>query len=400
MKKQIATKTFHTGDVILIAASHLIHDIYGAFLAPILPLLMGKLGFSYTMAGFLTAAQRFPSLLNPLLGAFADRVNARYFLTGAPAVTAVSMSLLGLAPSYPALVILLVIMGISSACYHIPTPVVIRHIAGNQMGKGMSFYMLAGELARTIGPLAIVGVVSQWGLEGSCCLIPPGLLASFLLYLKFKKFPLGHYRRNSPSKGLGQTLSHIRSLLLGLAGITVFEGGLKGAMVAFLPAYLTSKGHSLAVAGISLSVLEAGGALGVLAAGTLSDRFGRKRVLLAAILATPPLSWYFLLNPDVFPLPILFILGFFLLSSGPVMLAIVQESNTERPAYVNGIFMMINFVAGSGMTVLAGFLNDRLGLEATYHLSTVFFIGALFCLRLLPGKIFPKQARSRSQLTG
>lgn len=394
MKNQTDTQKFQTGNVILIAGSHLIHDIYGSFLAPLLPLLIEKLGFSYTMAGFLTAAQRFPSLLNPWLGVLADRISVRYFLIGAPAVTAISMSLLGLAPSYSVLVILLAIMGISAACYHVPTPVMIRQIAGSQVGKGMSFYMFAGELARTLGPLAIVGAVSLWGLERTYWLIPPGLLASVFLYLKFKNIPLQHHVHTIPSSGLGQTLLHMRSTLLGLTGLIVFMGGLKGAMVTFLPAYLTAKGYSLTVAGLSLSLLEAGGVIGVLAAGTLSDKLGRKFVLLAAILATPLLTWVFLLNPGVFTLPILCLLGFFLLSNGPVMLAIVQESGSERPAYVNGIFMMINFVAGSGMTVLVGVLNDRLGLDMTYHLATFWFVGALFCLPLLPGKFFAQRAHN------
>ena len=393
MKTTPDTQKFQTGNVILIAFSHLIHDIYGAFLAPILPLLIEKLGFSYTMAGFLTVAQRFPSILNPWLGVLADRISVRYFLIGAPAVTAVSMSLLGLAPSYAVLVVLLVIMGISAACYHVPTPVMIRQIAGKQVGKGMSFYMFAGELARTLGPLALVGAVSLWGLERTYWLIPPGLFASLFLYLKFKNIPLQHHARVSPSAGLRQTLVDMRSTLLGLTGIIIFMGGLKGAMVAFLPAYLTAKGYSLAVAGISLSVLEAGGVIGVLAAGTLSDKLGRKFVLLAAIMGTPLLTWIFLLSSSALTLPILFLLGFFLLSNGPVMLAIVQESGSDRPAYVNGMYMMLNFVTGSGMTVLIGVLNDRLGLDMTYQLATFWFFGALFCLPLLPGKILARRQK-------
>jgi len=135
MKIKPDTPKFQTANVILIAFSHLIHDIYGSFLAPLLPLLIEKLGFSYTMAGFLTVAQRFPSLLNPFFGVIADRISVRYFVIGAPTVTAISMSLLGLAPSYPVLVVLLVIMGISAACYHVPTPVMIKHIAGTQGGR-------------------------------------------------------------------------------------------------------------------------------------------------------------------------------------------------------------------------------------------------------------------------
>ena len=394
MKNSPDTQKFQTGNVILIAFSHLIHDIYGAFLAPILPLLIEKLGFSYTLAGFLTVAQRFPSLLNPFLGVIADRVSVRYFLIGAPTVTAISMSLLGLAPSYPVLVVLLVIMGISAACYHVPTPVMIKQIAGRQVGKGMSFYMFAGELARTIGPLVIIGVVSRWGLERTYWLILPGVLASVFLAVKFRRMPVQQTAHATPSSGLGQTLVDMRATLLGLTGISIFIGGLKGAMVIFLPAYLTAKGASLVVAGVSLSVLEAGGVIGVLTAGTLSDRWGRKFVLLAAILAIPILMWFFLLDPGFLTFPILFLLGFFLLSNGPVMLAIVQESGSERPAYVNGIYMMINFVVGSSMTVLVGALNDRLGLDMTYQLVTVWFLGAIFCVPFLPGKLFTRSAHS------
>lgn len=392
MKNSPDPQKFQTGNVILIAFSHLIHDIYGSFLAPILPLLIEKLGFSYTLAGFLTVAQRFPSLLNPLLGVIADRISVRYFVICAPTVTAISMSLLGLAPSYPVLVALLVIMGFSAACYHVPTPVMIKHIAGKHIGKGMSFYMFAGELARTIGPLVIIGAVSLWGLERTYWLILPGVLASLFLAVKFRRMPVQHTVQ-ATSSGLGKTLVDMRATLLGLTGISIFIGGLKGAMVIFLPAYLTENGASLVVAGISLSVLEAGGVIGVLTAGTLSDRLGRKFVLLAAILAAPALMWIFLRNPGFLTFPILFLLGFFLLSNGPVMLAIVQESGSERPAYVNGIYMMINFVVGSGMTVLVGVLNDRLGLDLTYQLVTVWFLGAIFCVPFLPGKLFTRSVQ-------
>jgi FSR family fosmidomycin resistance protein-like MFS transporter len=104
--------------------------------------------------------------------------------------------------------------------------------------------------------------------------------------------------------------------------------------------------------------------------------------------------WFFLLDPGFLTFPILFLLGFFLLSNGPVMLAIVQESGSERPAYVNGIYMMINFVVGSSMTVLVGALNDRLGLDMTYQLVSVWFLGAIFCVPFLPGKLFTRSAHS------
>ncbi len=381
------SQQFQTDNVLLISFSHFIHDIYSSFVAPLLPLLIDKLGLSYTLAGFLPAAQRLPSLLNPWLGVLADRIQARYFTIFAPAVTAISMSLIGVAPSYSLVLLLLLIAGISVACYHVPSPVLIRQVAGNQIGKGMSFFMLGGEMARTVGPLIIVGAISLWGLERTYWLILPGILASLFLYIKFKDIPVPRDIHSTPSTGLVQTVRESLPLLLGLAGMIVFMGGVRNAMFAFLPTYLTEKGYSLAIAGISHAVLEGGGVAGALTAGILSDRFGRKFVLLIVTIVTPVLTWIFLLDPGMLTLPVLFILGFFLFSAGPVKLAIVQDIQSDRPAYLNGIYMMLNFVVGSVMTVLIGVFNDWIGLEMTYRLTVLWFLGAIPCLLLLPGEL-------------
>lgn len=388
MPSRTEDQTFQTGNVLLISFSHLIHDIYGGFLAPLLPLLIQKLGFSYTLAGFLTAAQRLPSLINPWLGALADKFRLHYFVIISPAVTAISMSLLGVAPSYGTLIVLLTIMGFSSACYHVPTPVILRKVAGQQVGKGMSFFMFGGELARTVGPLVIVGAVSLWGLEGISRLILPGLLASLFLHLRFRYVKIQqHIPSAARPAGMVETFKDLLPLFLGLAGLTMFMGALRAAMLAFLPSYLTSKGYSVSLAGISLSVLQAGGVVGVLAAGYLSDKFGRKIILLIVAIVSPVLMGFFLISPALFSFPILIILGFFLFSTGPVILALVQETNSDRPAYVNGIYMMINFVVTSLMTVIVGAFSDWFGFENTYRFSIFWFLGAIPCLWLLPGHL-------------
>ncbi len=153
------TERFRTGQVLTLSACHFIHDIYSSFLAPLLPLLIEKLSMTLTQAGLLSTVMQIPSLLNPLIGILADRRSVRYFIILAPVTTAVPMSLMGLAPNYGVLLILLFLTGISVAAFHVPTPVMIAQLSGDKKGKGMSFYMTGGELARTIGPLAAVGAL-------------------------------------------------------------------------------------------------------------------------------------------------------------------------------------------------------------------------------------------------
>jgi len=133
---------FQTLNVSLLSIAHHIHDIYTSFLAPIELVLHDKLGINHTMFGLLSVIQRIPSLLNPFIGIIAEKFKIRYFVIFAPSITAVSMSLIGVAPGYTFLAILIFISGFSSVLFHVPTPVMIKHIAGGKTGQGMSFYML------------------------------------------------------------------------------------------------------------------------------------------------------------------------------------------------------------------------------------------------------------------
>ena len=182
----ISSKKFQFGNVFTIATAHLLHDIYTSFLAPILPLLVEKLSMSLSMVGLLSVIQRIPSLFNPIIGILAEKMRIRFLVIFAPAITTISMSLIGVAPGYIILAVLLFISGISSTLFHVPAPVMIKQVSGPRLGKGMSYFMLGGELARTLGPLIIVAAVETWGLDGSLRLIPFGIIASAVLYFRLK----------------------------------------------------------------------------------------------------------------------------------------------------------------------------------------------------------------------
>ena len=93
---------FQFRKIVLISAGHFSHDIFSGFLAVFLPLLIAKFSLSMALAGAFTVFFRAPSLLNPVFGIISDRVDLSRFAIWGPAITAVGMSLLGVAPSYSA----------------------------------------------------------------------------------------------------------------------------------------------------------------------------------------------------------------------------------------------------------------------------------------------------------
>ncbi|MEN8245276.1 MAG: MFS transporter [Thermodesulfobacteriota bacterium] len=359
--------TFQTGQIVTLSISHFIHDVYSSFLAPLLPLLIEKLSMTLTQAGFLTTIMQVPALLNPYIGSLADRISVRYFIILAPALTAIPMSLIGMAPTYGVLLILLFIAGISAAVFHVPAPVMVSKLSGQKVGRGMSFFMTGGEFARTIGPMVAVGAVALLGLEGFYPVMVVGILASVWLYLRFKDVPVGN---KSPQKtSVRGTWKEMRHILMPLAVILVARGFMHAAMASFLPTFVKLETGNLWLAGFALTLYESTGVLGVMTAGSLSDYLGRRKVLLISLVGAPLTLFLFTWAGGWVRVTALLFTGFLLLSTTPVMLAMVQENAKSSPAAANGIFMMMSFMARSAVVVIVGWWGDLFGLRETYFIS-------------------------------
>jgi len=376
---------FQTAQVLTLSACHFIHDIYSSFLAPLLPLLIEKLSLSLAQAGFLTTVMQLPSLLNPAIGILADRMSVRYFIILAPAMTAVPMSLIGVAPNYGVLLLLMFAAGISVALFHVPAPVMIARFSGPKKGRGMSFYMVGGEFARTLGPIAAVGAVSLMGLEGFYPIMTVGLLASLWLYLRFSDTTV---RVKNPERtSLLTTWQEMRPILLPLTGILFARGFMHASMAAFLPTFIEIETGNLWLAGIGLTIYEATGVLGVLVAGSLSDTLGRRNMLFIALLGAPIGVFLFTGLSGYLKYAALVFIGFTLLSTTPVMLALVQEHARSGPAAANGFFMMASFMARSAIVVGVGYMADVVGLKTTYYISAAIGLAGIPLIFLLPKKI-------------
>ena len=383
---------FQLGNVLLVSAAHLLHDIYSSFLAPLLPMLIDKLGMSLSAAGFLSIAGRIPSLLNPLIGLIADKIKVRYFIIFSPMVTAIAMSLLGLAMNYTALLILLLVMGTSSACFHVPAPVLTRKVAGDRIGKAMSWYMIGGELARTLGPLIILGAVYLWGLGGTYWLILFGIIATLALYWRLHNIDVSHeFHHEKIGFSPSQALRQAAPTLIVMMGISFFRGFMKASLTTFLPTYLHFEGGGFWRGGIYLAILQFAGVIGVFIMGPISDHIGRKKSLLITAIATPILMWTFCSFGNFLPVPILILTGFFLFASGPILLAMIQDIHSKRPAFINGIYMTISFLVGSLTIFLVGFLGDKIGLDKTFKISAIIAFGAIPFILFAPAPKKPSK---------
>jgi FSR family fosmidomycin resistance protein-like MFS transporter len=376
-------ESFETGQVLTIVGAHAVHDTYTGFLPPLLPLFVQNLALSRTEAGLLTVFNQAPSLLQPLIGHLADRASLRTLVILAPAIGGVTMSLLGVAPTYGLLALLLVLSGINSAAIHSVAPVMAGRLSGRSLGRGMGLWMLGGELGRALGPIVVVTAVEVLGLPGTPWLMVAGFAASALLYVRLRDVPV-HVARSAEPLPWRRLLVIMGPFLVPLIAIITVRSFMISSLTTYLPLFLTEEGADLWFAGASLSLLEGAGVAGALLGGSLSDRLGRRAVMGIALLVTPILMFLFLLADGRLRIPLLLALGLTALSVIPVLMALVQESFPENRALANGVYMALSFLIRSGAVLVVGAIGDAWGMRLAFTVSAVAPLLGLPFLRLFP----------------
>jgi FSR family fosmidomycin resistance protein-like MFS transporter len=359
--------------------------MFSSFLAPLLPLLIAQLGLSLSMAAWLDIARKVPALFNPFFGLLAERTNARWFVILTPALTAVVMTLLGVSGSYIVALFLLVIAGVSATLFHIPSPGMIKIASGEEVGKGMSYYMVGGEIARTFGPLLAMAGVSLWGFDGIWRLMPLGFIASGVLYWRLRHFPMPKTFAKTREKGdTGRVLKRVAPFFTVIGGYLLFQSAMKSVMTLYLPVYLVQQGYGLWYAGISLAFLQFFGVIGTFISGTLSDRIGRRRtLLLSGAGAAIAMSLFLQVHSTWLVFLLLAVIGLFLFATGPVVLALVHDIPTEMPTFLNSLYMMISFGISSFVVLLMGVIGDHYSLQISYEVAAGLAYGTIpFALML------------------
>jgi FSR family fosmidomycin resistance protein-like MFS transporter len=377
------SERFEIGQVLTISGGHAVHDTYTGALPALLPVLIEKFFLSKAEAGLLTAFTQFPSIFQPLIGHLADNISLRYLVILAPGITGSMMSLLGVAQSYLTMAVAITIAGLSSAGIHAVGPVMTGRVSGKNLGRGMSFWMVGGELGRTLGPVAVVSAIAAWTLAGTPWLMVGGWIASLVLFMRMRKIS-GRRVDRSQALPWRQALSEMRSFLLPLGVFLTVSSFMSVALTTYLPTFLREEGASLWLAGASLTILEGAGVLGALVGGSISDRLGRRSILAVSLAVSSALLFAFMALDGWTRTALLPLLGFMFLARVPVIMAVVQESYPQNRAFANGIYMALSFLIRSVILVLFGAVSDLLGLRWSFLFSGVLLLVGLPMVMFFP----------------
>ena len=152
---------------ILIALSlvHFSGDFYSAFINPLFPVFMDKMGLSLAQVGLIAGISRFLMfIVQPMSGYWADRHPSRSFILAGLLMPIVFIPLTGITPDFFWLLLCIIIGSTGSSLFHPPVTGMVPLYAGRKLGLAMSIYNTAGTLAFAVGPIFITWYVARFGL--------------------------------------------------------------------------------------------------------------------------------------------------------------------------------------------------------------------------------------------
>jgi len=246
--------------------------------------------------------------------------------------------------------------------------------------------MSFGAMAGTAGTFTITLLITTLGIEKSYLLMIFGLLTSVVLYFRLKDVSDVHISKKHDEKIKYKPLKEFMPFFLLLGFVMLFRAGMNLALTLYLPVYLTENGTSLWFAGISLSILYFSGSAGMIGFGHISDKIAKRKLLFLLTLCSVGAMWgliFFRHNKILIPC-FLVLLGVLLFASAPIILSLVQELHTKRPAFINSIYFTLGFFINVIGVLSVGFAGDHIGIEKTFQICATLPLISLPFIMFLP----------------
>ena len=344
----------------------------------ILPYVAADLGLTYTQIGFLLSLFHLSSAIANVPSGMIVDVTGRRVLYQALALALGGVALLcfSFSRQYWAFAAAVAVIGAANMLWH---PAAISYLSiryPDRRGLALAMHGLGANLGDALGPMAAGALllVMSWNGTAAVNALLVILSAGLLFVLLERTKTAGGHEVAAASfrgylHGMGTLLKD--RAVWALCSMAAFRTAAQGGLLAFLPLYLA---HDMQVnpfwMGFAMMVLQAGGAAASPVAGLLSDRMGRRPVVLAGLWATTVIIFAltFVTNAPLYIAGIS-MLGFFMYAVRPVIHSWMMDmSPPELGASITSLVFGTQSALTTLVPIVGGYLADRYGLISVFYL--------------------------------
>lgn len=350
---------------------HGIAHLYDQGIPVFMPAIATALGLSnLQVASLLGIRQAGFGVVNLGVGVFVDMLKNQWgiILTACMFWAAIAYLAVGAAPNFPVLVLAIAVVSIPGALWHLPATAALSRRFPDRRGFAISIHGFGSNIGNVLGPI-LAGALLTILFYRSVLFIyaAPAALTGFFVWWSLKD--LGKDEPQSGRMTMRNQFLATREVLRNPVVVAlVISAALRGvglnALFHWTPFYLEEElGKSHFSTGVHFALLTGMGIVSAPFLGQLSDRFGRKQVIVPGMAAATVLLMLVVTVSDTFMLAILFAgLGLFSFSLQQIILAAVLDiAGRGTEAATTGFIFGLNGIIGGASPFVATVIIEHLG---------------------------------------
>jgi MFS family permease len=381
-------------DVWLISAGHAFTHWYTATFYLLLPLIGKELGLSYTEIGLIMTTQHVVGALSNLPGGMVvDMVGKKGYLMATSLFwVGFPYALMSLTHNYWMLLVCVTLVGIGNNLWHPAAITTLAYRYPERKGLVISVHGMGGNVADGLAPL-VVGALLAWFSWRAVVVmnVVPGLVMAAMILVMLGAFTMSashdHVNARVGSRSVRDYLKDVVRLLRNRALMLVSIGSAfrtmtQTGLLTFLPVYLAYElDYSPFVVGVCMSAMQVAGFAASPIGGHLSDKMGRKKIVMSSMVLTCVMIVFMALaGKSVTFVVFIALVGFFLYAMRPVLQAWAVEA-TPRELAGSGVGLQfgIQHLGASIAPALFGVIADAYDLYTAFY----FLAGTILVANLL-----------------
>lgn len=384
--------------LISLTLGHVVVHWHQVLFSLIIPSIKADLSLSSVQVGTLsTVRQSVSSGFNLPSGFIADLYRRHVALILAAALVSFGLGyfFIGLAPSYGWVLPAAALAGLGSALWH---PAAIGSLSlrfPDRRGMALSIHGTGASVGDAVAPLAVGALIGAFAWQSVLRWhLLPALIAALLLWRSLGRVyqadqgPRPSFR--SYVRGLGSLLTQRQ--VLAVMGANAFMGMANITIQTFFPIYIRETlGYSSFVLGVYVTLLYLLGAVSQPIMGTLSDRFGRKAVIVPSFFTMGLLYVALVFAPKGIPLALVVAaLGLFFYAVANVTTSAVMDVAGERVQSSSmGVMGLFSQPFTLTAPIVAGVIVGHFGIKAAFWYSAATALTATAILIPVPFRRAP-----------
>jgi FSR family fosmidomycin resistance protein-like MFS transporter len=378
--------------MVALSGGHLAVDFASGSVPALIPFLTDRFHLGYALAAMLLlAATASSSLVQPLFGLWSDRQGALWLIPGGTILAAVGVGLAAVSPFYPLVLVLVLAGGLGVAAFHPEGAKFAAYASGRKRASGMSYFNIGGNTGYALGAFVTGVLVAALGLGGGLiAMAPVAVVAAALLWF----IPRLAELTPAPTAGADTRAVDDRRAMALLGTVIALRSVAWFTLLAFVPLWAESLGHSKAYGNRLLFLMLLAGAVGTLALGPVADRVGLRRTLVVTQALIPPLMLIFVYVGGAAGAVALMLVGMCVVGTFGVTMVLSQLYLPRHIGMASGLSVGLAMGIGGVAAVVLGGVADVVDLRVALTISAVApALGVFVSLRLPRPAALPRRVR-------